>query len=47
MSNQINASNYSEKRDSNEKIGNFTVRIPEKLLRLEHGESFSLNENGF
>jgi len=31
----------------NESISNFTVRIPQNLLRLEQGEHFSLNVNGF
>ncbi len=36
-----------QKIDLNEKISNFTVRIPQNLSRLEHGEHFSLNVNGF
>jgi hypothetical protein len=44
---KINVYINSKNRDSNEKISNFTVRIPQNLLRLDHGESFSLNVNGF
>ncbi len=29
------------------KLSNFTVKIPQNLLRLERGEHFSLNVNGF
>jgi len=44
---KINIYINSKNRDLNEKISNFTVRIPQNLLRLEHGEHFSLNVNGF
>ena len=44
---KINIYINSKNRDSNEKISNFTVRIPQNLLRLERGEHFSLNVNGF
>ena len=37
----------SKNRDLNEKISSFTVRIPQNLLRLEQGEYFTLNVNGF
>ena len=40
---KINIYINSKNRDSNEKISNFTVRIPQNLLRLERGEHFSLN----
>ena len=44
---KINIYINSKNRDSNEKIGNFTVRIPQNLLRLSQGEYFTLNVNGF
>ena len=44
---KINIYINSKNRDSNEKISNLTVRIPQNLLRLERGEHFSLNVNGF
>ncbi len=44
---KINIYINSKNRDSNEKISNFTVRIPQNLLRLERGELLSLNVNGF
>jgi hypothetical protein len=44
---KINIYINSKNRDSNEKISNFTVRIPQNLLRLSQGEYFTLNVNGF
>jgi len=44
---KINIYINSKNRDLNEKISNFTVRIPQNLLRLEQGEYFTLNVNGF
>jgi hypothetical protein len=44
---KINIYINSKNRDLNEQISNFTVRIPQNLLRLEHGEYFTLNVNGF
>ena len=44
---KINIYINSKNRDSSEQISNFTVRIPQNLLRLEHGEYFTLNVNGF
>ena len=44
---KINIYINSKNRDLNESISNFTVRIPQNLLRLEQGEHFSLNVNGF
>jgi len=44
---KINIYINSKNRDLNEKISNFTVRIPQNLLRLEQGEHFTLNVNGF
>ena len=43
---KINIYINSKNRDLSEKISNFTVRIPQNLLRLERGH-FSLNVNGF
>ena len=37
----------SKNRDLSEQISNFTVRIPQNLLRLSQGEYFTLNVNGF
>ena len=39
---KINIYINSKNRDSNEKISNFTVRIPQNLLRLSQGEYFTL-----
>ena len=44
---KINIYINSKNRDLNESISNFTVRIPQNLLRLEQGEYFTLNVNGF
>jgi hypothetical protein len=44
---KINIYINSKNRDLSEKISNFTVRIPQNLLRLSQGEHFSLNVNGF
>ena len=44
---KINIYINSKNRDLNERISNFTVRIPQNLLRLEQGEYFTLNVNGF
>ena len=44
---KINIYINSKNRDSNEQISNFTVRIPQNLLRLQNGEYFTLNVNGF
>ena len=44
---KINIYINSKNRDLNEQISNFTVRIPQNLLRLEQGEYFTLNVNGF
>lgn len=44
---KINIYINSKNRDVSERISNFTVRIPQNLLRLEHGEYFTLNVNGF
>ena len=44
---KINIYINSKNRDSNEKISNFKVRIPQNLLRLSQGEYFTLNVNGF
>jgi len=44
---KINIYINSKNRDLNESISNFTVRIPQNLLRLEQGGHFSLNANGF
>jgi hypothetical protein len=44
---KINIYINSKNRDLSEQISNFTVRIPQNLLRLEHGEYFTLNVNGF
>ena len=44
---KINIYINSKNRDLNEQISNFTVRIPQNLLRLQHGEYFTLNVNGF
>ena len=44
---KINIYINSKNRDVSEQISNFTVRIPQNLLRLEHGEYFTLNVNGF
>ena len=44
---KINIYINSKNRDLNEQISNFTVRIPQNLLRLEQGEHFTLNVNGF
>ena len=40
---KINIYINSKNRDSNEQISNFTVRIPQNLLRLQSGEYFILN----
>ena len=40
---KINIHINSKNRDSNEKISNFTVRIPQNLLRLSQDEYFILN----
>ena len=44
---KINIYINSKNRDLSEQTRNFTVRIPQNLLRLEQGEHFSLNVNGF
>ena len=44
---KINIYINSKNRDLSEQISNFTVRIPQNLLRLSHGEYFTLNVNGF
>ena len=44
---KINIYINSKNRDSNEQISNFTVRITQNLLRLQSGEYFTLNVNGF
>ena len=44
---KINIYINSKNRDLSEQTSNFTVRIPQNLLRLEQGEHFSLNVNGF
>jgi hypothetical protein len=44
---KINIYINSKNRDLNEQISNFTVRIPQNLLRLQNGEYFTLNVNGF
>ena len=44
---KINIYINSKNRDSSESISNFTVRIPQNLLRLSQGEYFTLNVNGF
>ncbi len=44
---KINIYINSKNRDLSEQISNFTVRIPQNLLRLSQGEYFTLNVNGF
>ena len=44
---KINIYINSKNRDLNEQISNFRVRIPQNLLRLQSGEYFTLNVNGF
>jgi hypothetical protein len=44
---KINIYINSKNRDITEQISNFTVRIPQNLLRLQQGEYFTLNVNGF
>ena len=44
---KINIYINSKNRDLNEQISNFTVRIPQNLLRLSQGEYFTLTINGF
>ena len=44
---KINIYINSKNRDLSESISNFTVRIPQNLLRLSQGEYFTLNVNGF
>ena len=44
---EINIYINSKNRDLSETISNFTVRIPQNLLRLSQGEYFTLNVNGF
>ncbi len=44
---KINIYINSKNRDSSKSISNFTVRIPQNLLRLSQGEYFTLNVNGF
>jgi len=44
---KINIYINSKNRDLSERISNFTVRIPQNLLRLSQGEYFTLNVNGF
>jgi hypothetical protein len=44
---KINVYINSKNRDLHEKISNFTVRIPQNLLRLQQNEYFTLNVNGF
>jgi hypothetical protein len=44
---KINIYVNSKNRDLSEPISNFTVRIPQNLLRLSQGEYFTLNVNGF
>ena len=43
----INIYINSKNRDPSESISNFTVRIPQNLLRLQQNEYFTLNVNGF
>jgi len=40
---KINICINSKNRDITEQISNFTVRIPQNLLRLQQGEYFTLN----
>ena len=44
---KINIYINSKNRDPSESISNFTVRIPQNLLRLQQNEYFTLNVNGF
>jgi hypothetical protein len=44
---KINVYINSKNRDLHEKISNFTVLIPQNLLRLQQNEYFTLNVNGF
>ena len=44
---KINIYINSKNRDLSERISNFTVRIPQNLLRLQPNEYFTLNVNGF
>ena len=44
---KINIYINSKNRDLSESTSNFTVRIPQNLLRLGQGEYFTLNVNGF
>ena len=44
---KINIYINSKNRDPSETISNFTVRIPQNLLRLQQNEYFTLNVNGF
>ena len=44
---KINIYINSKNRDSGDETSSFTVRIPQNLLRLEQGEHFTLNVNGF
>jgi hypothetical protein len=44
---KINIYINSKNRDSVDETSSFTVRIPQNLLRLEQGEHFTLNVNGF
>ena len=44
---KINIYINSKNRDLGDETSSFTVRIPQNLLRLEQGEHFTLNVNGF
>ena len=44
---KINIYINSKNRDLSESTSNFTVRIPQNLLRLGQREYFTLNVNGF
>ena len=44
---KINIYINSKNRDLSESTSNFTVRIPQNLLRIGQGEYFTLNVNGF
>jgi hypothetical protein len=44
---KINIYINSKNRDLSEPISQFTVRIPQNLLRLQQNEYFTLNVNGF
>ncbi len=44
---KINIYVHSKNRNLSKTISNFTVRIPQNLLRLSQGEHFTLIVNGF